>query len=159
MAACRTAGWAEMTGLSASSPPSSTSGWRRSGPVGRPAATANSRRPESSLSWKGGRPRPAEDVLAITLADIAKGRLCGHATDDVATYAMGWLERRAALVEPGTLTGYRNDILIRVMPRLRGRLRVAALFILCPPGRTVKSAAFVGSTGSSNMCPSGRKSV
>src|SRR6476620_11625562 len=75
--------------------------------------------------------------------------------DGPVRFAMGWLERRAALVEPGTLTGYRNDILIRVIPRLRGRLRVAALFILCPPGRTVKSAAFVGSTGSSNMCPSG----
>jgi integrase len=72
-----------------------------------------------SVRRKGGDTRAAaDDALAIALADIAKGRLRGHATDDLATYAMRWLERRSALVEPGTLAGYRNDVLWRLIPTL-----------------------------------------
>jgi integrase-like protein len=80
-----------------------------------------------SVRREGGDTRAAaEDALAIALADIARGRLRGPATRDLATYVMRWLERRVALVEPGTLAGYRNDILHRIIPTL-GRVRLRDL--------------------------------
>lgn len=80
-----------------------------------------------SVRHKGGDTRAAaSDALKITLTDIAKGRLRGHATGDLATYAMRWLGRRSALVEPGTLAGYRNDVLLRLIPTL-GTVRLRDL--------------------------------
>lgn len=70
--------------------------------------------------------KEAESALIIALAEIETGKIRAHTTDTLATFAKAWLERRADLVEPGTIAAYRNDVAYRINPTL-GHIRLRDL--------------------------------